>query len=45
LNDKTKEKEMADEINNKYGTDKGSMGTVIRKINEPTTTFLTKLMA
>jgi hypothetical protein len=36
---------MADEIKNKYGTDRGSRGMIIRQINEPTTKFVTKLMA
>jgi hypothetical protein len=43
--EKTKEKSMEDEIKKKYGTDRGSMGMIIRNINEPTTKFATKLMA
>jgi hypothetical protein len=45
LDDKTKEKSIADEIKNKYGTDRGSRGMIIKQINEPTTRFATKLMA
>jgi hypothetical protein len=45
LDDKTKEKSMAEEIKKKYGTKRRSMGMFIRQINEPTTNFMTKLMA
>jgi hypothetical protein len=41
LDGKTKDKAMEDEINNKYGAHKGSMGMIIRQINEPTTNFVT----
>jgi hypothetical protein len=34
LDEKTKEKSIADEIKNKYGTDRGSRGMNIKKINQ-----------
>jgi hypothetical protein len=39
LDDKTKEKSMENEIKNKYETDRGSGGMIIKKIIEPTTRF------
>jgi hypothetical protein len=45
LDDRTKEKAIVEEINNKYGTDRGSMGMIIKQIIEPTMIFATKLMA
>jgi hypothetical protein len=44
LDEKTKEKSISDEIKNKYGTERGSRGIIIKKINEPATRFVTKLM-
>jgi hypothetical protein len=45
LDDITKEKSIAEEINNKYGIDKGSRGMIIKQITKPTMIFVTKLMA
>jgi hypothetical protein len=42
---KTKEKALAEEIKRKYGTERGSIGIIINRINEPTMKFTTKLMA
>ena len=36
---------MEDEIKKKYGTNRGSKGIIIRQINEPTTKFVTNIMA
>jgi hypothetical protein len=36
---------MENEIKNKYDTERGSRGIIIKQINEPTTRFATKLMA
>jgi hypothetical protein len=44
LDEKTKEKSMENEIKNKYGTNKGSVGMVIKNINESANKFAKKLM-
>jgi hypothetical protein len=45
LHDKTKEKALAEEMKNTYGTERGSQGIIINKISEPTTILETKFMA
>jgi hypothetical protein len=45
MDEKSKEKSMEDEIKNKYGTNRGSRGIIIRQINKPTTKFVTNMMA
>jgi hypothetical protein len=45
LDDKTKEKSLAEEMKKKYGTERGSRGMIINRISEPTMRLVTKLMA
>jgi hypothetical protein len=45
LDDKTKDKALAEEMKNKYNIDRGSRGLIINKINKPVTRLETKLMA
>ena len=45
MDDKTKEKSKENDIKNKYGTHRGSIGIIIRQINAPTTKFVIKMMA
>jgi hypothetical protein len=45
LDDKTKEKALAEEMKNTYGTERGSCGIIIKRISDATTRLATKLMA
>jgi len=45
LNDKTKEKALAEEMKKTYGIERGSRGIIIKRISETTTRLATKLMA
>jgi hypothetical protein len=45
LDDKTKEKVLAEEMNKKYGTNKGTRGIIIKRINDATTQLGMKLLA
>jgi hypothetical protein len=45
LDDKTKEKTLAEEMKKTYGTVRGSRGIVINIINEPVTRLATKLVS
>jgi hypothetical protein len=45
LDDKTKEKTLAEEMKKTYGTVRGSRGIIINRISEPVTRLETKLMA
>jgi hypothetical protein len=45
LDDKTKEKELAKEMKNKYGTYKGTQGIIIKRINDVTKQMATKILA
>jgi hypothetical protein len=45
LKDKTKEKSLAKEMKNKYGTDRGMRGIIIKRINDVATQMAAKIMA
>jgi hypothetical protein len=45
LDDKTKEKSLAEEMKKTYGTERGSCGIIIKRINDATMRMATKLMA
>jgi hypothetical protein len=45
LEDKTKEKSLAEEMKNKYDTERGSHGIIIRHISDIATRMATKIMA
>jgi hypothetical protein len=45
LDDKTKEKSLAEEMKQTYGTERGSRGIIINRISEPMMRLETKLMA
>jgi hypothetical protein len=45
LDDKTKEKALAEEMKRTYGTERGSHGIIIKRISDATTRMATKLMA
>jgi hypothetical protein len=45
LDDKTKEKELAEEMKNKYGTDRGTRGIIIKRINDVATQMAAKILA
>jgi hypothetical protein len=45
LDDKTKEKALAEEMKKTYGTERGSHGIIIKRISDTTTRMETKLMA
>jgi hypothetical protein len=45
LNDKTKEKEIVEEMKKKYGTKKGMQGFIIKMINDVTTQMAAKILA
>jgi hypothetical protein len=42
LNDKTKEKSIAEEMNKKYDTDRGMRGIIIKRINDGVTQMVAK---
>jgi hypothetical protein len=44
LDDKIKEKSLAEEMDQTYGTKRGSKGIIINRISEPVTRLETKLM-
>jgi hypothetical protein len=45
LDDKSKEKTLAEEMNNKYGTDRGTRGIIIKWINNVMTQLGAKILA
>jgi hypothetical protein len=45
LDDKSKEKELAEEMKNKYGTARGTRGIIIKCINNVETQFGTKILS
>jgi hypothetical protein len=45
LDDKTKEKALAEEMKKMYGTERGSCRIIIKRISDATTRLATKLMA
>jgi hypothetical protein len=45
LEDKTKEKALAEEMKKKYGTKRGSRGIIIKRISDAVTRMATKIMA
>jgi hypothetical protein len=45
MDDKTKEKELAEEMKKTYGKERGSHDIIIKKISDTTTKMETKLMA
>jgi hypothetical protein len=45
LDDKTREKVVEEEMNKKYGTDRGTRGFIIKRINDATTQLGTKILA
>jgi len=45
LEEKTKEKELVEEMKNKYGTKRGSCGIIIKHISDVATRMDTKIMA
>jgi hypothetical protein len=45
LDDKTKEKSLAEEMKKTYGTERGSCGIIIKRISDATMRMATKLMA
>jgi hypothetical protein len=45
LDEKTKEKALTEEMKKKYGTDRGTRGIIIKRINDVTTQMATKIMA
>jgi hypothetical protein len=45
LDEKTKEKELVEEMKNTYGTERGSREIIIKRISDTTTRLGTKLMA
>jgi hypothetical protein len=45
LDDKSKEKTLTKEMNNKYGTDRGTRGIIIKRINNVATQFSVKILA
>jgi hypothetical protein len=45
LDEKTKEKELAEEMNREYGTKRGSCNIIIKSISDVTTQMATKIMA
>jgi hypothetical protein len=45
LEDKTKEKALAEEMKKKYGTERGSRGIIIKRISDIATRMATKIMA
>jgi hypothetical protein len=45
IDDKTKEKSLADKMKKKYGTDKGTRGIIIKRINDAATQMAAKILA
>jgi hypothetical protein len=45
LDDKDREKALAEEMKKKYGTDRGTRGIIIKRINDATTQLGTKILA
>ena len=45
MENKSKDKEIAEEVKAQFGTDSGNKGIVIKDINDPTMRFSTKVMA
>jgi hypothetical protein len=45
LENKTRDKEIAEEVKAQFGTDRGKRGIVIKDINNPVTRFSTNFMA
>jgi hypothetical protein len=45
LDEKTKEKALAEEMKNKYGTDRGTQGIILKRINDVTTQMGGKILA
>jgi hypothetical protein len=45
LDDKSKEKTLAKEMKNKYGTETGTRGIIIKRINDAATQMATKILA
>jgi hypothetical protein len=45
LDDKTKEKSLAEEMKKKYDTDRGTRGIIIKRINDVMTQMATKILA
>jgi hypothetical protein len=45
LDDKSKEKTLAEEMKKKYGTDRGMRGIIIKRINDAATQMATKILA
>ena len=45
LDDKTKEKALTEEMKNKYGTERGTCGIIIKRISDIATKMATKIMA
>jgi hypothetical protein len=44
LDEKMKEKTIAEEVKSQFGTDRGNKGMIIKNINDPTTRFMTNMM-
>jgi hypothetical protein len=45
LDDKTKEKALTEEMKNKYDTDRGTRGIIIKRINDVATQMAAKILA
>jgi hypothetical protein len=45
MDDKTKEKSLAEEMKKKYGTDRGTRGIIIKRINDVATQLGAKILA
>jgi hypothetical protein len=45
LDDNTKEKSLAEDMKNKYDTDRGMRGIIIKRINDVATQMVTKILA
>jgi hypothetical protein len=45
LDDKAREKALAEEMKKKYGTNKGTRGIIIKRINDAATQLGTKILA
>jgi hypothetical protein len=45
MDDKAKEKELAEEMKKKYGTNRGARGIIIKRINDVATQMGTKILA
>jgi hypothetical protein len=45
LDDKTKEKSLVEEMKKKYGTNRGTQGIIIKRINDTATQMATKILA